>query len=381
MKNTIPVAMAMAAASAACGQSCGNWDTTILNPPNSSSCAVTCVGSTFQGGMRNGAPVAWSGSMDSLVSFSAPQSTTGSVQATYGQSLGGSDRFGRPCLWRGPAFEYVSLDYRAGLVWGISQGVQVGDIYGDGGSSRATIWRDGIAGGAALPTMSSTASSYARGVAGGQVVGSVWSGQPRAALWSISSGTPDIVNLHPDFASGSRATSTDGFLQGGYIEIVGGSRAVLWSGSAASVVVLDPRNSAVTAMSVGVQAGYVVIAGNNRAFIWRGTPESGEDITPPWALSGYATGVWSDGSRVEVVGSCMSWYGQAHEVLWTYEYSPTCCPADLNRDDVVDADDLGKLLSNWGFVSPNTIGDLNGDWAVNGADVGQLLAAWGACTN
>jgi hypothetical protein len=130
-------------------------------------------------------------------------------------------------------------------------------------------------------------------------------------------------------------------------------------------------------MSFGVQVGYVA----NRAILWRGTPESEEDITPGWAQSASPAGVWSDGDRLQVVGSCTSWFGQTYAVLWNFESPRACCPADLNGDGVVDADDLGAMLAQWGFVAPNTLGDLNDDWAVNGADVGQLLAAWGSCTN
>jgi choice-of-anchor B domain-containing protein len=51
-------------------------------------------------------------------------------------------------------------------------------------------------------------------------------------------------------------------------------------------------------------------------------------------------------------------------------------PADLNGDGVVDGNDLGVLLADWGTVGGPA--DLNGDGIVDGNDLGQLLADWGA---
>ncbi len=61
-----------------------------------------------------------------------------------------------------------------------------------------------------------------------------------------------------------------------------------------------------------------------------------------------------------------------------------CAPkivGDINGDGVVDAADLGLLLSQWG-PCPDLIGacagDLNGDGVVDAADLGILLTAWSA---
>ena len=47
-------------------------------------------------------------------------------------------------------------------------------------------------------------------------------------------------------------------------------------------------------------------------------------------------------------------------------------PADLNRDGLVDAADLGLLIAAWGTAKA----DLNGDGTTNSADIGILLVAW-----
>ncbi len=54
-------------------------------------------------------------------------------------------------------------------------------------------------------------------------------------------------------------------------------------------------------------------------------------------------------------------------------------PEDLNGDGVVDAADLGLLLTAWGECTEDEacIADLSGDGVVDGADLGLLLASWG----
>jgi len=54
------------------------------------------------------------------------------------------------------------------------------------------------------------------------------------------------------------------------------------------------------------------------------------------------------------------------------------CSADFNLDGVVNGNDLGTLLGQWG-VCPDCAADFNGDGAVDGNDLGTLLGDWGAC--
>jgi hypothetical protein len=56
------------------------------------------------------------------------------------------------------------------------------------------------------------------------------------------------------------------------------------------------------------------------------------------------------------------------------------CIPDLNADLLVNGQDLGILLGQWGpCASANCPADLNQDGSVNGQDLGVLLGAWGAC--
>jgi Dockerin type I domain len=63
--------------------------------------------------------------------------------------------------------------------------------------------------------------------------------------------------------------------------------------------------------------------------------------------------------------------------------TPVClstCDGDVTRDGVVDARDLGAVLSSWGSVStPPSAADVNQDGLVNGADLAAVLNAWGPC--
>ncbi|MBM4113530.1 MAG: hypothetical protein FJ253_09220 [Phycisphaerae bacterium] len=54
------------------------------------------------------------------------------------------------------------------------------------------------------------------------------------------------------------------------------------------------------------------------------------------------------------------------------------CQGDLNEDGVVDGDDLGTLLGQWG-ACVGCSGDFNCDGAVDGDDIGTLLGNWGSC--
>ncbi len=57
---------------------------------------------------------------------------------------------------------------------------------------------------------------------------------------------------------------------------------------------------------------------------------------------------------------------------------PPPCPADFNQDGIVNGDDLGSLLGEWGSCLDCTA-DLNDDGVVDGDDLGTLLGLWGEC--
>lgn len=60
------------------------------------------------------------------------------------------------------------------------------------------------------------------------------------------------------------------------------------------------------------------------------------------------------------------------------EEPPAPCPGDFNGDGIVDGEDFGVLLGNFGNKGGG-VGDLNGDNLIDGGDVGLFLGFWGQC--
>ena len=60
--------------------------------------------------------------------------------------------------------------------------------------------------------------------------------------------------------------------------------------------------------------------------------------------------------------------------------APNDCSGDIFADGIVDAGDLGILISLWNTdAESNPKADINGDGTVNSFDLGLLLGAWGVC--
>ena len=101
--------------------------------------------------------------------------------------------------------------------------------------------------------------------------------------------------------------------------------------------------------------------------------QAGVTIPDGWQLS-LVLGMSDDAQTI--VGTAFGPNGTSPFVL---DLRPTAqpCPADLNGDDTVGAQDLAVLLGSWdSFGGP---ADLNGDGAIGAQDLAILLGAWGAC--
>jgi hypothetical protein len=55
-----------------------------------------------------------------------------------------------------------------------------------------------------------------------------------------------------------------------------------------------------------------------------------------------------------------------------------CCPADINKDQQVDVDDLLAVISDWG-CAVGCVADINKDGAVDVNDLLIVIGGWGAC--
>ncbi|MFO0874916.1 MAG: FG-GAP-like repeat-containing protein [Phycisphaerales bacterium] len=58
---------------------------------------------------------------------------------------------------------------------------------------------------------------------------------------------------------------------------------------------------------------------------------------------------------------------------------PILCPADTDGNGVVDGNDLGAILSNYGPAPDGSFYDINKDGVVDGVDLSILLSSWGPC--
>ncbi len=102
--------------------------------------------------------------------------------------------------------------------------------------------------------------------------------------------------------------------------------------------------------------------------------QAGITLTPDIRMA-LPLGMSSDGYTI--VGSARTAAGIQGFILDLPRPAPPC-PADLNGDGEVAAQDLAALLSAWGTAKPSEA-DLNGDGSVGAQDLAVLLSAWGVC--
>lgn len=101
--------------------------------------------------------------------------------------------------------------------------------------------------------------------------------------------------------------------------------------------------------------------------------ESGITLTPDIRMA-LPLGMSADGYTI--VGTARTATGIQGFILDLPRPAPPC-PADINDDGEVGAQDLAALLSAWGTKS--SAADLNGDGSVGAQDLAALLSAWGPC--
>jgi len=64
------------------------------------------------------------------------------------------------------------------------------------------------------------------------------------------------------------------------------------------------------------------------------------------------------------------------------QFSDQCapyCPGDADGDSQVNAEDITRILSDWGICGSSCGSDFNTDGIVNGADLTYVLSQWGPC--
>jgi hypothetical protein len=254
--------------------------------------------------------------------------TDGTHQVGYAIPFSSSTGQPDAWIWNGTANSGVNLNpngYSGSEIMAIASGQEVGlGITSSTSANHAMLWT-GSAGSAVDLNPSGFSSSEAFGTNGAQQVGNAGSGVTQAFLWNGNSTT--AVNLTPSLFDGqtpgsATAWATNGVQQAGQI----GSHAVIWSGTASSVVDINPTslagiaNSIALAMNQTEEVGYgsngpLVTLANDRALLWSGTAASAINLQTLLP----ATGSWSY-SRAYSIDSSGNVYGTAYG---TYNGSTT----------------------------------------------------------
>jgi IPT/TIG domain len=222
---------------------------------------------------------------------------------------------------------------------GTSRNAQVGFGRSTSGdtSNHALLWRGDVASVVDLNPLGFV-RSYARGTTDTTQVGEALTGQVltlgnlefpvfHAFLWQGTAAS--AVDLHPANFALSTAQAVSGNTQVGYGQFPAGepqpsfvvSHALLWSGTAASAVDLNPvgfRESYGLGVSGNTQVGYgfgLATGGKIHALLWRGSASSALDLNPIGFVSSIATG--SSGSAQIGYGSGLATDSYDHALLWS----------------------------------------------------------------
>jgi hypothetical protein len=268
-------------------------------------------------------------------------------------------------LWRGSASSLVSLHpngFTSSDAAATSGGMQAGTGYIDG-HWRALKWAGSAASVVELDPTRSWYSTFAKGIAGDQIVG--WGNRTNnidpdhALLWT----SRGVTDLHPSGFQFSGAHATDGAQQ------VGGGRppgldfeshALLWTGSAASVIDLNPLNGHFAwSVALGVSGGQQVgggidssagpginSSGSWHALLWTGTAESVVDLHPSGCWESEAVAVaagWQAGVCVLFDGRtsrALVWNGTAKSAVDLHAF----LPPDFVRSEASGIDASGNVI-------------------------------------
>ena len=123
----------------------------------------------------------------------------------------------------------------------------------------------------------------------------------------------------------------------------------------------------------GGNGGYIWIEGRGYILLNDYAAERGV-VVPKGVFLSMPLGMSPNGNTI--VGTAFGSFGMSPFVLQLSSRSPNC-PADINGDGTVGAQDLASILSFW--ESDNVNNDLNGDGIVGAQDMAIVLNAWGDC--
>jgi hypothetical protein len=255
-------------------------------------------GSHAQVWTANGAPVELpTGGLEATYANAIDRSGSGHVVGSGFDSHSTPPVAGHALLWTGAAAVPVDLNPSGSNLSearGVSGPVQVGFAYGSNFGARATMWLGSAAsvidlsGGRFVWSMANSASGNTQ----------VGSGDGHALLWHGSASS--VVDLHSTAYRETQANDVSGFTQVGEgavsvasgVQQVLGTHALKWTGTASSIVDLNPSDAFVSAAyavlgdtQVGYAGRFASTGYFQNAALWRGSSASYLD------LHQYATGL------------------------------------------------------------------------------------------
>lgn len=286
----------------------------------------------------------------------------------------------RAMLWHGTAASAVDL-HPAGFTFsrinGIDGGQQVGwgNVYYVHGGRKpylvnyyhAVLWTGSAASAVDLHP-AGFGQSWGSGVGGGQQVGyadryyyvkkkgGYYVYECHALLWTGTAAS--VVDLHPAGFTSSYASGVSGGQQVGWgIYPDGDDHALLWMGSAASAVDLHPvgfSQSWALGVGGGQQAGYgVATEGNNHALLWTRSAASALDLHP----AGFTSSVANGANGLQQVGYGFYTDGTQHALVWTESAASvvdlnTFLPTGFTNSVATGIDAAGDIVGYaWGPAS------------------------------
>lgn len=299
----------------------------------------------------------WSSSIGSYVNVSSYSSVW--VNAISTRKLVGSGQTGAEgptvaLMWNAPSSLPVNLNppgFSQSWMMSADSSQEVGQgEYNDGTNSVnvGLLWTGDSPDAILLGPPVGFQSSQANDVSGNAEVGSGskyadgFSNQ-HALLWHGS--TASVIDLDPGGFRDTWAFGTDGTQQVGRGEILGGSDALLWYGTAASVVDLSPAGYTDTqagATNGSEQVGEgsdIADSGNEHALLWAGSASSVVDLHMLLPLDG----TWdiSEADSVDSAGNVFGWAAGTYNGvtgIFLVEWSPVPEPVLI-----------GPLAMGWMF--------------------------------
>jgi hypothetical protein len=266
------------------------------------------------------------------------------------------------------------LQYRANILYQITApagygtpqvywvgGGQVGGTAAYGGTSQALLWTGTTVVNLAPTTLDSgtITNTIMQGAGGSQQVGQgdnnsideLW----HAILWTGTGASAVDLNPPGTAWTSSIALATDGTHQVGYGAGPGATNghnhALLWTGTAAGFVDLNPGNLGITdsnADGVGegqeVGGGYGAATGvNNHALLWTGTADSAVDLNP--GNLGISNSVATGTSGMQQVGYGAGAYpnNNTQALLWD---GTAASAVDLEPTDLTGFSDSNAYATN-----------------------------------